>query len=961
VAIQLNMSIVGNANSLFTMFTGVGKELKNLEKNGASTFDKLSTVGKAAFLGTATAAIGIGAATVKMAGNFQQSMTQLQTGAGESASNMKLVSDGVLNMAVQVGASTSQLADGLYHIESAGFHGADGLNVLKVAAEGAKVGNADLDTMGKTLVGTMNSYGMAGDKANVMMNQLIATTASGDMRMQDLASSLGNVTPLAAAAGISFAQVGGAVATMTSQNMSAQQATQDLSNLIRSLQNPTDVATKAMAAMGLNSTQVAANLGKKGLTGTLDELTSAITAHMGPAGLVLQNSFNQSKSAMADANTMLKQLPSSIQGVAQQLLNGTITQKQWTASIKGMSVEQANQAKQFATVVKHATGFNDLLKAGGPAAQTYTATLAEMTGGATGLNTSLMLTGANAKVFAANVKTIGDAASKSGKDVNGWSTVQKTFNQQLAEAKGQAEALGIRIGTALMPVVQSMLHTTVGLVNWLTKHKVVAIALASVIGGVLAGAIVVYLTHLTLSAIETTKETAALIAKNGALIASKVATVASTVATNAATAAQWLFNAAMDANPVMLVVLAILALAAAAYEAYKHITGFRNFVQAAFHAVAGAAKVMWNDVLKPVWHALVDAFDWVTREAKSLWHDAIEPVFQGIGKVIQWVYDNVIKRVFALWRLELRIVLAAIRDAYDVVKAVFGAIGEVVSYVWDNILHPVFDLIGALIRFAVVLNLWLLKQAFDAVWNAISATVKWAWNNVVKPTWDALVQGIHLVGDAAMWLWHNAIEPAWRGIGTAVNAAWNNVIKPAWGDVTAGITDLENAALWLWHNVFEPVWNGIGDAVSKVWNNVLKPIFDAIKSAVDTVGGALNSVVSTGKSVIGSITGGINSLTSMFHFDDGGPVPGPKGAPQLAVVHGGEYVLSNDMLAGRASAAGAGVALSGGGPQNVVIINADNIFHDQDLTALVQTAMGQLGGRNSNTYTPYASSRNRSS
>jgi hypothetical protein len=28
-------------------------------------------------------------------------------------------------------------------------------------------------------------------------------------------------------------------------------------------------------------------------------------------------------------------------------------------------------------------------------------------------------------------------------------------------------------------------------------------------------------------------------------------------------------------------------------------------------------------------------------------------------------------------------------------------------------------------------------------------------------------------------------------------------------------------------------------------------------------------------------------------------VPGPIGAPRLAVVHGGEYVLSNDMLVGR--------------------------------------------------------------
>jgi hypothetical protein len=103
---------------------------------------------------------------------------------------------------------------------------------------------------------------------------------------------------------------------MTAQNMSAQQATQDLAHTIGSLQSPTTVQTQEMAQLGLNSQTVASQLGSKGLTGTIGELTTAITTHMGPSGQVIMSAFNKSTAAGQDAQIMLNQLPASIQGVA---------------------------------------------------------------------------------------------------------------------------------------------------------------------------------------------------------------------------------------------------------------------------------------------------------------------------------------------------------------------------------------------------------------------------------------------------------------------------------------------------------------------------------------------------------------------------------------------------------------------------------------------------------------------
>jgi TP901 family phage tail tape measure protein len=456
---------------------------KQEEAAGAGEDDKM-LASAPLLLGIAAAAGLVGAKCVDMASKFQTGMTSLVTGAGESQKNMKLVSNGILNMAVATGTSTEQLTAGMYMIESAGFHGANGLKVLQAAAEGAKVGNADLSTVGNALTDVLNDYHLPASQAVSVTDMLVKTVASGKTTMEELGGSLSAVVPLASSAHISFAQVAGAMATMTGHGMSAQQSAQDLANTIRSLQSPNAVAVKEMQSLGLNSVQVAQQLGTKGLTGTLGELTSAITAHMGPAGTVIQNAFASSTSAASDANTMIKAMPASLQKLAQSYLQGSVTSQQWKTDLKGQDPVQANLMSQFGSVANKAHQFNDLLASGGPAAQTYNAALGKMVGGATGLSTALMLTGENSSTFAANVKGIGDAGATAGKNVDGWGLVTQNLSFKLDQAREVVETLGIRIGLILIPAVKLLVggFTDVAKwamdgVTWLTRHKTIAEAL----------------------------------------------------------------------------------------------------------------------------------------------------------------------------------------------------------------------------------------------------------------------------------------------------------------------------------------------------------------------------------------------------------------------------------------------------------------------------------------------------
>ncbi|MGH7723411.1 MAG: phage tail tape measure protein [Candidatus Dormibacteria bacterium] len=612
-------------------------------------------------------AAGAGVAVLKMSMDFQSATTQLVTGAGESESALGMVRQGLLDMAGAVGEGPTQLAQGLYTIESAGFHASAGLQVLKTAEEGARVGATDGATMANALTSALNAYHEPASKAVAVTNEMVATVASGKMHMQDLASSISAVLPVAAAAHISFAQVGGAIATMTGQGMSAQQATQNLAGTIRTLQNPSSVAVKEMAAMGLNATTVAQQLGSKGLTGTLGELVSAITSHMGPAGLVLQNAFNQSKSAAADAQTMLQNLPASVRGVAEAFVNGTVTSAEWRKEMKNIPIEQANLARQFATTEKSATGFNDLLKHGGPAAQTFSAALSQMTGGATGLNTSLMLTGDNMATFQTNVQNVSDASKNAGKDVNGWSQVQQDAGQQMKEAWGKVQGALVEVGSKALPFVG-------GAFQFLAQNMSV---FGPLLGIIVAGFAAMKVTGLVK---DLWAFGASLVQGAAGLLGFGGAETAAAGAGDALAASEGLALA-----PMLLIAAAIAAVIAIGVLLITHWKQVSQVAGAVFHDIAQFFE-QW--VVAPVRTAV----GWVTGAFTAAFNTVRNVVSSVLSAVFGFFNTWIIAPIRDVILFFINLWVTAFQVLENVARSVFGAIGGFV----DRVTGPIKAVVGAI-------------------------------------------------------------------------------------------------------------------------------------------------------------------------------------------------------------------------------------------------------------------------
>jgi len=678
------------------------------------------TIGATASAGNAFNKLALGIAAgaafaadklINMAGDFQQQMTRVATGAGEVQSNMKMVTEGVLNMSGEVGQSTRELTAALYTVESASYHGADALTVLHAAAEGAKVGNAELATVADAVTTSLNAYHMGAKGAVEVTNALIGAESQGKTTMEALAGSLATVLPTAAAAGVGLNEVLGAMSTMTAEGTSADNAATYLRMTIGQLSNPSNKAAQEMKNLGLSATQVGLNLGKNGLASTLMMLTDAIEKHMGPAGTVL-----------------IKQL----QGAS-----------------------------------KNTTEFQRVLANLPPTQQTYIGALATMVGGTKSMQAALELTGDNMATFQANTAAVAKHVEEGGDKVEGWDLVQKNFNQRLAETKDTLMAVGVRIGTALLPPAQKALNVISQTVTWLTKHKTVAKDAAIAIG-IMAAAFVAYR-----------------IAVTAATVAEKLWTVAKAIGT----AVQWLWNIAMYANPLVLIIIGIIALIAVFVLLWMKSAAFRNFFISMWGAIWSFMKAIgawfagpFANFFVTVWHAIADAAMW-------LWNTILKPIFTAWVTWVGFVW-RIVSSFAALWWFAFK-----------------NTIGAAVLWIWHSVIEP-----------------WA---------QSVAAIALWLWHNVLDPAWGGIKTGLRLLGEAFQWMHDNVWAPVWHAIASVVDWGWN-FIKAKF-DLVMGIVHTVG-------NTFKSVFSSIGGFISDAFSSAVGVAKREINAMIDMINRAVGFI-----------------------------------------------------------------------------------------------------------------------
>lgn len=213
--------------------------------------------------------------SVELGVEFQSSLVKLSTLAGVPVEELKGIGAAIQAQAAEVGVSANEEAKAMFAVSSEGLRGQAAMDALAASAKASALGLGDQTTIARTAVAAMQAYSASGLTATQATSLLIAAAREGNVPVDTLAGSLGKVTAIAAAVGVSFDQLLANIATFTRLGVSASVAATGLRSVLQALElKPSAGAVQELQAYGTSIQQIKKDITDNGLAQALVDLVA---------------------------------------------------------------------------------------------------------------------------------------------------------------------------------------------------------------------------------------------------------------------------------------------------------------------------------------------------------------------------------------------------------------------------------------------------------------------------------------------------------------------------------------------------------------------------------------------------------------------------------------------------------------------------------------------------------------
>jgi TP901 family phage tail tape measure protein len=873
--------------------------------------------GKLAFLAVAAAAVyGIDKAM-----GFQSAMEQLHTQAGIAQNQIGGLSQKVLALAGAVGESPDSLAESLYHVASnlasTGASGAQMLDAVKVAAEGAQVGGADLVDVTNAL-GAAIASGIPGvQNYTQAMGYMNATVGAGDMTMQDLSDAFGTgVLANIKMYGVSLQDVSAALATFGDNNIRGAKAGTDLRMAVQALVAPVTTAGPALKQLGLSTTSFADAMKTGGLNGALQLLVNRLhTAGISSKdyGEMITDIFG--KKAGSGIGVLVGEFD-RFEGKYKDVQKGADSfASDWSARTKTMS-QQWDDLREGASAL--AISFGQVLL---PAATAVVGALAKF-GTFLDQNPAVAAMAGAILALAAAFKIAFTVEKMFGEGSE--SLLTNPMFLALAAAIALAVALYelyehsklVRdivadVGHALESAFDAAMHAAGDVINWFTDGPLAFIrlqvndfaqwwdansqeiaevwrAIWTVISDVVMVAWDVIKTYVltgfaVIKAIWTVEwgvfrdvvVTVWNVVKDVVAdamddIETVISAVLDVLTGHWGKAWQAVVDLAKNIGPQIMKILGDLASGIG-----KTITGLGRNILSGFEGVfktltrtvsgeagktgkaAGDAFTSaWDSVFSAIGAPAVRAFNSVKKDITS----SFDSWWKSHGKEIEEVWRALWDTVTTIFDSDWHALMSVVKPGTSDLTAVFRLFGDAVTTIvrlaWNVILTST-RIVWDAIRYVVV-NAWdTIAASARIAGSAIAAIVKTAWDviaAIVKTAGATIVAIVKIAWDLIVGIFDVALD--------LLTGHWSQ----AWSDIkTTGeqlMNDLKDFYVQVWNDIkglVIQVWNNIKDFLAQVWNDIKSEAiqaFDSLRSFLLGIWHAMYSdVQSTWTDVVGFFRG----------------------------------------------------------------------------------------------------------
>lgn len=655
-----------------------------------------------------------------------------------------------------------------------------------------------------------------------------------------------------------------------------------------------------MQALGYSASDVDKSMAKlnKGIDGlptSLDEIVSntqqlAISTGSLTKGtdtaIALNNAFLASGASTADASRGMQQY-------VQMLSKGTVDMQSWRSIQETMPVAMDKVAKSFKDQgVNSVSELYDALQSGKITFDDFNSRLIKLNDGVGGFAELAKKNSAGIKTSFKNVKTAVVkglenvlSAIDNGMKSAGLGSIAQNFDK----LKTVVNQVFSAITKAIPPVISVIARinaTFKTLFEFVNQNKD---WIAPLVAGITAGVAAYKLWKGAITAWNTV--------------------------TKIATAVQVAFNAVMDANPIMLIVIAIAAIVAGLVYFFtqtktgqKIWSNFVKFLSSAWQSLVKISKDVWDNITK-AWDGAVkwfsDTWNNIKNGAKGLWDGTIQGAKDAVDSVKNaW---NGIKEWFAnLWKGTTSGLASAwdsvtttLAPFVETIKTIFQPILDFFSGLWGQvktIFGSAWEIIKTVVMAPVLLLIDLItgdfnqfKEDFAMLWQTLATAIQTivqtfvnivvgfykSFFQTVVNIWDAIVDGVKsLWSSFTTWVVTttkaivDGIVNGWNSFKQGTIDLWNATIqwiKDTWNNFKQWIkttTDnLVNGVKQGWENLKQgtiDLWNGMIEGLKGIWDGLKQSVSDLIDNVKTTFDNLKNiNLLDIGKAIIDGFVKGL--------------------------------------------------------------------------------------------------------
>lgn len=341
--------------------------------SGALSPDRLA----GAFRATGAAAGLMFSESVVLAGEFEDQLRTINTVAQLSEADLDAVGDQIQQLARDSGKGTADLTAAYYDLVSAGVPAEQAMSVLR---NSATLATGALSTTGESvdlITSALNAYGMDASESALLTDIFALAVQNGKVTAAELASSIAQIAPIAASAGVEIEAVAAGYASLTAKGVPAAQASTQMRSAISALLTPNEKLNALQRQTGINFAELARD---QGLSVALEELRKATEGNATALDALATVSAEDFPAALADAQEALG------------LTNSDLEKFQAIAGRDGVGAAMAELTKQvgagdsaFAMSLGSVEAYSFALNSTGASFEDAQGSLAEFQGGVEGL------------------------------------------------------------------------------------------------------------------------------------------------------------------------------------------------------------------------------------------------------------------------------------------------------------------------------------------------------------------------------------------------------------------------------------------------------------------------------------------------------------------------------------------------------------------------------------------------